>query len=157
MPILETDNFTEVETLQAMVKRGQSIFSQRPEAISTGSRIPRDQLQSRYLSHRIVILRWKDRFVRTIETWERPLIPPVYSRKEKYFVASRGYRARPDKVAITTLGNKLYWWWVLFLNGYQEPEDIEPGMTLRIARPPQEDPFFQQSAREAFTDTSTGR
>lgn len=157
MPILETDNFTQVENLQAMVKRGQSIFSQRPEAIPTGSRIPRDQIQSRYLSHRIVILRWKDRFVRTIETWERPRIPPVYSRKEKFFVVSRGYRARPDKVAVTNLGNKLYWWWVLFLNGLQEPEDIEPGDTLRITRPPQEDPFFQQSVREAFSDTATVR
>jgi len=157
MPILETDNFEDVENLQAMVKRGQSIFSNRPEAISTGTSIPRDQIQSRYISHRIVILRWNDRFVRTIETWERPRIPPVYSRKEKFFVVSRGYRARPDKVAITNLGNKLYWWWILYLNGIQEPEDIETGMTLRIARPPHEDPFYQQSVREAYSDTSTVR
>lgn len=154
MPILETDNFEEVENLQAMVKRGQSIFSQRPEAISTGTRFPLDQIQSRYAAHRIVILRWKDRFIRTIETWERPRIPPLYSGKEKFFVASRGYRARPDKVAITTLGNKLYWWWVLFLNGISEPEEIEPGDTLRITRPPQEDPFSQLNIREAFRDTN---
>jgi hypothetical protein len=157
MPILETSNFTDVENLRAMVKRGQSVFSQRPEAIPTGTSIPRDQLQSRYLSHRILILRWKDRFVRTIETWERPRIPPVYSRKEKFFVVSRAYSARPDKVAITNLGNKLYWWWVLFLNGLQEPEEIEAGVTLRITRPPQEDPFLQQLTREVFGDTSAIR
>jgi hypothetical protein len=145
MPIIETTDLSKVENLQSMVKRGRSIFSGRPEAIRTGTIIPRDQLQSRYLSHDIVILRWKDRFVRTIETWERPLIPPPYSRQEKFFVVSRGYRARPEKVAITNLGNKFYWWWVLFINGLQEPEDVEVGKTLRIVRPPQEDPLFQQS------------
>lgn len=150
MPILETDNFSDVENLQAMVKRGQSVFSQRPEAINTGSRVPVDQVQSRYASHRIVILRWKDRFVRTIETWERPRVPPVYSSKEKFFVASRGYRARPDKIAVTNLGNKLYWWWVLYVNGLSEPEEIEPGDTLRIVRPPQENPFFQQNIQTSF-------
>lgn len=154
MPILETEKFEEIENLRAMVKRGQSIFSKRPEALTTGTTVPREQIQSRYWGHDIIVLRWKDRFIRTIETWERPNIPPPFARRDKFFVTSRGYRARPDKVAVTNLGNKHYWWWILYSNAMSEPEEIEPGTTLRITRPPQEDPFFQQNANRSISAVS---
>lgn len=96
--------------------------------------------ESRYSRHRIITVKiGPDREFRTIETWEKPLVPAENGgRGERYFYVDAAYSYRSDLIAYNVFGTPLYNWWVLYSNGMYDDSQLVPGKTLRIIAPPSE-------------------
>jgi hypothetical protein len=146
MAIIETDKQDDVMLMRNMISNGRTFNSNAAIAVVTDTRAQVEN-ESRYTNHRIVQLTMYGRIYRTLETWERPVIPAPFTEEQKFFNVTRAFAARPDKIAVRALGSKFLWWWVMFLNGIDEVEDIEAGMTLRINRSPQDNPLRNISFR----------
>ena len=143
-----TDKSEQVSDFRAMIQRGTSGDVNMVSIKSTGSKyVERNSIaatSTRYRDHAIFLYKRGDRTFRVVETWEAPVVPTPFAVGERYFEVSRGYRARPDLIALTTLGNKFDWWWILYANGIVDSDTIEAGTTLRIPRPPYQQPMSQR-------------
>lgn len=95
--------------------------------------------ESRYSGHRVVTVRiGSDREFRTIETWERPIVPLDNSRNDRFFFIDAAYAYRSDRIANAVFGTPTYDWWVLASNDMYDNAQLVPGTTLRVVLPPME-------------------
>lgn len=134
---IELENAQRTALLQKMASKGFGLKRLRLKSELQNSGVPRAQ-ESRYRGHKIVSIGTGDgRNYRTLETWEAPPIPPIVNRAgEKYFFVDHAYSYRSDRISDYLFNTDRYNWWVLFSNGLFEDEQLKPGLTLRVLRPP---------------------